>query len=132
MKSNSYIGYSFFVIGRIRNLSTIPRDLEDIVSNRNLTSLQKTQLHAISERCIQPLIELNAELAKYHDQVLVVDKSSRQRSWNRLRWALRDDLRSKIQREMVLSCQSLLLFNQELLKYCFPPYSMYPVQTVGM
>jgi hypothetical protein len=82
--------YQIFTIrfNRVRSLSIILQDVEVVVPQRDLTSLQMTDLEEIVQRCGNVLEELGKTLDKYQE----LDSSSKslggksRRVWKRLTW----------------------------------------------
>ena len=76
---------------RVRSLSDILCDLENVLNKRSLTARQKQDLHSIVEGCRDVLIDLNKVMDKYHCLIVspksLGDKS--QRLWKKLRWEIR-------------------------------------------
>lgn len=101
---------------RVRSLSDILCDLENVLNKRNLTARQKQDLHSIVEGCRDVLIDLNKVMDKYHCLIVspksLGDKS--QRLWKKLRWKSDDitELRSRI----ISNISLLNIFNGSLIK----------------
>jgi hypothetical protein len=91
---------------RIKSLSTVLRDVDDVLPQRELTSHQKTELDDITKRCRNVLKELEKTLDKYQE----LDSSAKslggksRRVWKRLRWDPKemDEFRSRIISNIVL------------------------------
>ena len=100
--------YQIFTIrfNRVRSLSIILQDVEVVVPQRDLTSLQKTDLEEIVQRCGNVLEELGKTLDKYQE----LDSSSKslggksRRVWKRLTWDQEeiDRARSRITSNVML------------------------------
>ncbi|KAL2014011.1 hypothetical protein VTN00DRAFT_1536 [Thermoascus crustaceus] len=84
----------------IKSLSTVLRDIEDVLTQRDLTSEQKAELDGIAKGCRHVLEQLDKELDKYME----LDSSSKtlsgksRRIWKRLKWDPKDidEFRSRI------------------------------------
>jgi hypothetical protein len=104
-------------LNRVKSLSNVVRDVEDVLPNRELTDRQKTTLHDILEGCRNVLIALDRVLDKYYG----LDTSPKgfgnksRRVWNRLKFEPDDirDLRSRISSNIEL----LNAFNTNLTVY---------------
>jgi hypothetical protein len=76
------------MLDRVKSLSNILRDVEDILPERGLSAKQQTDLHEIAEGCRNVLSELDQVLNKYHD--LDINPKSfgnkSRRIWKRLKW----------------------------------------------
>jgi hypothetical protein len=84
----------------VRSLSIILQDVEVVLSEPDLTSLQKTELREIADGCLNVLQKLEQTLGKYGE----LKSDSRRigkrvkRVWKRLNWEPEDvkELRSRI------------------------------------
>ncbi len=91
---------------RIKSLSTVLRDVDDVLPQRELTSQQKTELDDIAKRCRNVLEELEKTLDK-HQELDSCAKSlggKSRRVWKRLMWDPKemDEFRSRIISNIVL------------------------------
>lgn len=99
---------------RVKSLSTVLRDADDILSEREFTSQQETEFRDIAGRCRDVLNTLEETLKKYHE----LDSDPKcfgrkaRRVWKRLKWEPDDikDLRSRIVANITL----LNAFNRRL------------------
>lgn len=84
----------------VKSLSNVVRDVDDILSQRDLTSQQKKNLDEIAQGCCNVLRELKDTLDKYQE----LDSSAKgisgksRRVWRRLQWDQKDidQFRSRI------------------------------------
>jgi hypothetical protein len=84
----------------VKSLSNVFRDVDDVQSQRDLTSQQKQSLDEIAQGCHNVLEQLNKTLDKYQE----LDASARgingksRRVWKRLQWDQKDidQFRSRI------------------------------------
>jgi hypothetical protein len=84
----------------VRNLSNVLRDVDDVVSQRDLTLEQKQSLLDIAQGCRKILERLNVTLERYQD----VDSTAKsmsgraRRVWKKLKWDQEsiDQFRSQI------------------------------------
>ncbi len=93
-------------LDRVKNLSNVLRDIEDLLPQRELNSQQTTELHDIAEGCRNVLKNLNEILKKYQEldsNPKTVGRKA-QRAWKRLKWEPEDikELRSRIIANIVL------------------------------
>jgi Cdc6-like AAA superfamily ATPase len=85
---------------RVKSLSNILRDVEELLPERDLTDRQKTDMQHVTEGCSSVLTALEKVLDKYRDldtsPKRIRDKS--RRVWKRLKWEPDDirDLRLRI------------------------------------
>ena len=76
----------------MKSLSNVLRDIDDVQSQRDLTSQQKQSLDEIVQGCCDVLEQLNKTLDKYQD----LDTSTKgiggksRKVWKRLRWDQKD------------------------------------------
>lgn len=85
---------------RVKSLSNVLRDVDDVQSQRDLTAQQKQSLGEIAQGCQSVLEQLNKTLDKYQE----LDSSAKgisgksRRAWKRLQWDQKDidQFRSRI------------------------------------
>jgi hypothetical protein len=85
---------------RVKSLSNVLRDIDDLLPERELTSQQQIELHDIAEGCGNVLKTLNETLEKYQE----LDSSPKtfgrkaRKAWKKLKWEPEDikELRSRI------------------------------------
>jgi hypothetical protein len=99
---------------RVKSLSTVLRDADDILSERELSNQQEIEFRDIAGRCRDVLSTLEETLKKYHELDSYpkgLGKKAR-RVWKRLKWEPDDirDLRSRIVANITL----LNAFNRRL------------------
>ena len=93
-------------VHRVKSLSNVLRDLEDVFPERDLTNQQEADLHDLIEGCRNILNELDKITDKY--RILDTDPTSlsrkSQRLWKRLKWEPDDvqELRSRITSNVAL------------------------------
>jgi hypothetical protein len=95
-----------FGIGRVKSLSNVLRDIDDVLPQRDLNGQQKTDLDEIAQRCQAVLKELEETLDKYQE----LDPSAKRlggksrRVWKRLKWDPKDmdGFRSRITSNIML------------------------------
>lgn len=81
-----------FWFDRVKSLSNILRDIDDILPQRDLADRQKTELGEIAQGCRDVLKELENTLDRYQELDLSIkgfDGRSR-RVWKRFRWNQKD------------------------------------------
>ena len=87
-------------IYRVRSLSNILQDLDDLVSQRDLSDKQKADLSQITQACGNVLGELDKVIDKYYTLDTKPNGFGRKsrKVWKRLQWEPDDvkDLRSRI------------------------------------
>jgi hypothetical protein len=89
-----------FELDRVKSLSNVLRDIDDLLPERELTSQQQTELYDIAKGCRNVLKTLDETLEKYHE----LDSNPKafgrkaRRVWKRLKWEPEDikELRSRI------------------------------------
>jgi hypothetical protein len=89
-----------FCFGRVKSLSNVLRDIDDILPQRDFTGQQKTELCEIAQGCRDVLKQLENTLDKYQE----LDHSTKglggrsRRVWKRFKWDQKeiDRLRSRI------------------------------------
>jgi hypothetical protein len=91
---------------RIKSLSTVLRDVDDVLPHRELTSQQNTELDDITGGCRNVLEELEKTLDGYQelDSTPKTLGGRSRRVWKRLRWDPKDidEFRSRITSNIVL------------------------------
>jgi peptidoglycan hydrolase CwlO-like protein len=88
----SYSSILTFRFGRVKSLSNVLRDVDDVLPQRDLTDQQKTELGEIVEGCRSVLKELEDTLDKYQEldsNIKGLGGRSR-RVWKRLKWDQKD------------------------------------------
>jgi flagellar biosynthesis chaperone FliJ len=76
----------------VKRLSNVLRDVDDILSQRDLTDQQKQSLEEIAQGCCNVLEQLNKTLDKYQE----LDSSAKgisgksRKVWKRLQWDQKD------------------------------------------
>src|SRR5437016_4979435 len=72
----------------VKVLSNVVRDVEDVLPQRDLTSLQKKDLDEIAQRCYNVLKNLEETLDKYQelDSGITGIRGKSRRVWKRLQW----------------------------------------------
>lgn len=91
---------------RIKSLSTVLQDIDDILPARDLTSHQQTELGNVVKHCKSVLEELNEILIKFKelDPVAKSLDGKPRRVWKRFKWDQKDitELRSRISSNILL------------------------------
>lgn len=103
-------------LNRVRSLSHVLWDLEDVLNARGLTERHEAELQSIVEGCRDVLRDLNKVVDKYYSletSPKSLDGKFR-RLWKKLKWEPEDiaELRSRITSNISL----LNLFNGSLIK----------------
>jgi hypothetical protein len=81
-----------FQLNRVKSLSNVLRDIDDVLPQRDITDQQKTELDGIAQECRSVLKELEDTLDKYQD----LDPNTKgiagrsRRVWKRLKWDQKD------------------------------------------
>ena len=87
-------------------LSNVLRDIEDILSEQELTDQQNKDLRGILEECHNVLNDVGRVLSKYYDLDTSPKKFSdkSRRVWKRLKWESDDirDIRSRVTSNVIL------------------------------
>lgn len=82
----------FIPLNRVKSLSTVLRDIDDVLPERDLTNQQLNELCDIIRRCRGVLEELNKKLIEFKE-LDVGRKSSDgkpRRAWKRFKWDQED------------------------------------------
>jgi peptidoglycan hydrolase CwlO-like protein len=91
---------------RVKSLSIVLQDTDDILPARDLTSQQQTELGEIVKHCQSVLEELNKILNKFKelDPVAKGLDGKPRRVWKRFKWDQKDinELRSRISSNILL------------------------------
>ena len=81
-------------------MSTVLRDIDDVLPERDLTSQQQTELSDIIRRCSSVLEDVDKMLDKFKelDNSVRISGKEPRRAWKRFRWDQGDidDFRSRI------------------------------------
>lgn len=90
----------FIAFNRVKGLSNVLRDIEDLLPEQELTSEQQVQFREIAEGCCNVLKSLEDTLKKYQElgsNPKTFGRKAR-RVWKRLKWEPEDikELRSRI------------------------------------
>ena len=84
----------------VKVLSNVLRDVDDVLPQRDLTSLQKKDLDEIAQHCYNVLKKLEETLDKYQelDSSVKGIRGKSRRVWKRLQWDQReiDQFRNRI------------------------------------
>ena len=95
-----------FVFNRVKSLSIVLQDIDDILPARDLTSHQQTELRNVVKHCQSVLEELNKILVKFKelDPVAKGADGKPRRVWKRFRWDQEDidELRNRILSNIIL------------------------------
>ena len=95
-----------FVFNRVKSLSIVLQDVDDILPVRDLTSHQQTELGNVIKHCQSVLEELNKILIKFKELDPVAKGADRKPRtvWKRFRWDQKeiDELRSRILSNILL------------------------------
>jgi hypothetical protein len=87
-------------LDRVKSLSNVLRDIDDLLPERELTSQQHTELYDIAKGCRNVLKNLNETLEKYQELDSTPNTFGRKarRVWKKLKWEPEDikELRSRI------------------------------------
>lgn len=118
-------------VGRVKTLSNVLRDIDDVLPQRDLTPQQRTEVEDITRGCRDVLEELEVTLDKYQelDPNFSGPGGRSRRVWKRLRWDQKaiDGFRSRI-------TSNVLLFNTFLERISrsvtFPSYGFAEYDTV--
>ena len=90
------------MVSRVKSLSNVLRDLDDIIPERIITNQQKADLEDTLHGCRNILTDLDRVLDKYHDLAPTPDRTGlaqkSRRFWKRLTFEPEDvsDLRSRL------------------------------------
>jgi hypothetical protein len=81
-----------FWFGRVKILSNVLRDIDDILPQRDLADRQKTELGEIAQGCRDILKELEDTLDRYQELDLSIKGfgGRSRRVWKRFRWDQKD------------------------------------------
>ena len=103
-------------VNRVRSLSIVLQDVEVVLSERELTSQQKMELHVIAENCREVLNTLEKTLGKYHELASTSEEVGKRakKAWKRFTWEPDEirELRSRTTSNITL----LNAFNGRLIR----------------
>ena len=102
---------------RVKSLSIVLQDIDDILPARDLTSHQQTELGNIVKHCESVLEELNEIVIKFKELDPIAKSLDRKprRVWKRFKWDQNDitELRSRISSNILL----LNTFSGQISRY---------------
>jgi hypothetical protein len=100
------INKCLFSFNRVKNLSSVLQDIDDILTARDLSNHQQTELGNVIKHSQSVLQELNKILTKFKelDPVAKGIDGKPRRVWKRFRWGQKeiDELRSRILSNILL------------------------------